>query len=217
MGFERSLLKSIFPDLFTEEEVEVIETQYCSNCGIELDNSIKVKGRHICRICYNFLSEIYYQSHREQCKSYVDPQRAREDAHRWYQNHTEEAKANAKRWRRNNPDKANACVKRWRDNNPEKVKLLWKFRNYRKHNAEGRFTLEEWNAKLEEYNYRCAYCGCELNSDTITIDHQIPLFRGGTNYIDNLVPACRSCNSKKHTKTAEEFMATLIKDNECLF
>ena len=136
----------------------------------------------------------YYSSHKEQCRGYVDPGK-RDKATR--------------KWQREHPEKVNAWAKRWRKNNPEKASLLWKRRDYRERNAGGSFTLEEWNAKLEEYNYRCAYCGCELNSDTVTTDHKIPLSRGGTNYIDNLVPACSLCNSKKHTKTAEEYLESI--------
>ncbi len=94
-------------------------------------------------------------------------------------------------------------------NRPVGVKLNNKLRGYRQRNAEGSFILEEWSSKLKEYDYRCAYCGCELGSGMITIDHQIPLSRGGTNFIDNLVPACKSCNSKKHTKTADEYLLEL--------
>jgi len=93
----------------------------------------------------------------------------------------------------------------------ELARLNFKKRYYREINAEGDFSLEEWNTKLEEYNYRCAYCGQGLSSNTITIDHVIPLSRGGSNYIDNLVPACRLCNSKKHNKTAEEYLLYLQK------
>ena len=151
----------------------------------------------------------YYASHKEQCKGYVDPEKAREATRQYWKRHPEKAYANAKRWRQNNPDKAKESVKRWQKSNPDKVKIIHKRKAFRKRNAEGNFTLKEWNAKLEEYNYKCAYCGCELSSDTITVDHRIPLSRGGTNYIGNLVPACKSCNSKKHTKTSEEYLMQL--------
>ena len=39
------------------------------------------------------------------------------------------------------------------------------------------------------------------------IDHLIPVARGGTDHIDNLVPSCISCNLKKHDKTVEEFIS----------
>lgn len=37
------------------------------------------------------------------------------------------------------------------------------------------------------------YCGSAVE----TIDHVIPLVRGGTNYEGNLAPCCRVCNSSK--------------------
>lgn len=48
-------------------------------------------------------------------------------------------------------------------------------------------------AKWKRQGRRCAYC--ERMADTI--DHAVPLVRGGTNYEGNLVPACRRCNSSK--------------------
>lgn len=39
----------------------------------------------------------------------------------------------------------------------------------------------------------CHYCGGAAE----TVDHVVPLVRGGTNYEGNLVPACRKCNASK--------------------
>src|SRR3954463_16175328 len=38
----------------------------------------------------------------------------------------------------------------------------------------------------------CCYCGSQPD---LTLDHLIPQFRGGKHSADNLVVACRSCNS----------------------
>lgn len=40
---------------------------------------------------------------------------------------------------------------------------------------------------------------------SLTVDHLLPLFRGGTHAVSNLVFACRWCNSSRSSKTVEEF------------
>lgn len=53
---------------------------------------------------------------------------------------------------------------------------------------------------------RCYYCGARLDSETsYTIDHIVPQSRGGLHSLENVVPACKSCNSAKGTKFLEEF------------
>lgn len=57
----------------------------------------------------------------------------------------------------------------------------------------------------------CWYCGSELIIDTgikpkrFVTDHVIPKCRGGTEQLDNLVPSCWECNSKKGDSTVDEF------------
>lgn len=50
----------------------------------------------------------------------------------------------------------------------------------------------------------CCYCG---SRDYLSIDHLIPTKRGGANVGDNLVWACRSCNSSKCARDALEWLA----------
>ena len=50
---------------------------------------------------------------------------------------------------------------------------------------------------FNKYKGHCAYCGCRLKTNTMTIDHLKPQSNGGTSDIDNLMPACRSCNATK--------------------
>ena len=57
-------------------------------------------------------------------------------------------------------------------------------------------------------NDACVYCGC---SEKLTIDHILPINRGGTNDIYNLVPACLSCNSAKRDKMPLNFICELIR------
>ena len=62
-------------------------------------------------------------------------------------------------------------------------------------------TSQEWLDILESYNYKCAYCGCDFDENTLpTKDHIIAITRGGDNVKENIVPACRSCNARKGNK-----------------
>ncbi len=72
--------------------------------------------------------------------------------------------------------------------------------NYRKrlYSAEGEITIQQWMEILERHNYRCYYC--KKRRFKLTLDHVIPLSKGGKNIPENIVPACRSCNAKKKDK-----------------
>jgi 5-methylcytosine-specific restriction endonuclease McrA len=60
------------------------------------------------------------------------------------------------------------------------------------------FTSAQWKALQEHFSHRCAYCGRRAKGH-LTQDHITPLSKGGNHTLSNIVPACKSCNSKKHT------------------
>ncbi|NLV24365.1 MAG: HNH endonuclease [Deltaproteobacteria bacterium] len=43
----------------------------------------------------------------------------------------------------------------------------------------------------------CYYCGAEVAPKELTLDHLVPLIRGGRSTRGNCVPACKECNSRK--------------------
>jgi len=51
---------------------------------------------------------------------------------------------------------------------------------------------------FKKLNGHCAYCGCSITEKNFVVDHIKPVMSGGDNSIDNLFPACKSCNSYKH-------------------
>src|SRR3989304_5466530 len=44
---------------------------------------------------------------------------------------------------------------------------------------------------------RCHYCGCQVGPRALSMDHVVPLIRGGRSSRGNVVPACKACNNKK--------------------
>lgn len=64
---------------------------------------------------------------------------------------------------------------------------------------------------------RCRYCGCQVRWGNqrgpmgATYDHIKPIIAGGTNTIENVVIACRGCNSRKRHLTLREAGMRLLK------
>jgi 5-methylcytosine-specific restriction endonuclease McrA len=61
------------------------------------------------------------------------------------------------------------------------------------------FTAAQWLEIQAAHDHRCAYCGKRAKGH-LTQDHITPLSKGGANTASNIVPACKSCNSRKRDK-----------------
>jgi len=111
-----------------------------------------------------------------------------------------------------NIEQTNLTRKKWAEKNPDKVsasrvKMLHKRRN---NIRENNFLISIKEVmKLKEKP--CIYCGSQKR---ITLDHVVPLSRGGRNSIGNLVPACLSCNCSKGYKLLMEWRLFKLKVKE---
>lgn len=52
-----------------------------------------------------------------------------------------------------------------------------------------------WQNRLAQG--RCHYCGAAFAPENLTMDHLVPISRGGKASRNNVVPACKDCNSRK--------------------
>ena len=59
----------------------------------------------------------------------------------------------------------------------------------------------------ERDDFTCQYCGLHGDEKELQIDHIIPVSRGGTNDINNLVTSCATCNKKKGARCAQDKQA----------
>jgi len=61
----------------------------------------------------------------------------------------------------------------------------------------------------------CFFCGKKIPPRELTMEHIVPLVRGGKSSKGNIVPACKECNSKKKYLLPfewEEYLDQLKKD-----
>ncbi len=71
-----------------------------------------------------------------------------------------------------------------------------------------KLTKAERQQVYEKCKGHCAYCGCDLEYKNMQVDHIIPLNgwrEEGADTLDNMFPACRSCNHYKSRSTLEGF------------
>ncbi|MEP6769546.1 MAG: HNH endonuclease [Acidobacteriota bacterium] len=57
---------------------------------------------------------------------------------------------------------------------------------------------------------RCQYCGHKFPSAELSLDHVVPLSRGGMSSWENVVCACLACNVRKGNRTPHEAGIRLI-------
>ena len=57
--------------------------------------------------------------------------------------------------------------------------------------------------------FACQFCGAQPHPRDLTIDHLVPVSRGGHDEITNYLTSCKACNQRKANLSLEEFSATL--------
>lgn len=105
------------------------------------------------------------------------------------------------------PETFRAYGRKHAKDNPEIYKAARHRRRAKiKENSGNNLTANEIRLLLDNFKF-CIYCNSIHN---LSIDHIIPISKGGENTLSNLVVACRNCNSSKRAR-GEEFLF----DNTC--
>ena len=60
--------------------------------------------------------------------------------------------------------------------------------------------------KNETAKGRCHYCGKTFPPEALTMDHVLPIVRGGKSTKGNIVPCCKQCNNDKKYLTPAEII-----------
>lgn len=150
-------------------------------------------------------------------------QRRKDYQKKYAEEHREEACQRTKEYRQAHKEEVKEAQNRWRQEHIERARELKResqARNWVKNlernalnahrrrakirGAEGEgLTLSQWRQMCKECGNRCSYCG---SKEKMTVDHVIPLSRGGKHDVSNIVPACKPCNIKKNNKSLLWFL-----------
>lgn len=169
----------------------------CRKCGETKPHSEYTKHkagrdglRSRCRPCIAEANAAYRARTVEQRAAYNKTFRAKNrDRHLAYN----------RAWNRANPESIRASLRKYRSIHAKRIAIAKALRRRVAHGD--RPKPEAVLARIAYYGGLCRYCRCPAD----TIDHRIPICRGGTNLPANLVPACRSCNSRKRHRTESEW------------
>jgi 5-methylcytosine-specific restriction endonuclease McrA len=130
----------------------------------------------------------------------------------WSKRPENRLRANAKeRIRRaKNPEKVRKENRKFREQNPFSVATVVANGRAKKLGIDGVISSQDWKNKVYERNFICHICGdmisLEIGSlSRLSLDHVIPLSRGGKNTIENVAPAHRICNQIRNQLTLGEF------------
>lgn len=137
-------------------------------------------------------------------------QKAREAMRRWRESHRDADRAAKRAYYAANDEAVRAANAAYARSHPEVGRIKFHRRRTRLRGGAG-FTAIEWRSLLEAFGNRCAYC---LTAGPLQVEHKIPVSRGGSNTIDNIVPACARCNARKHVLTDDEFRARLAAEQD---
>jgi hypothetical protein len=113
--------------------------------------------------------------------------------------------------RAKNPEKAKAENRYWREKaNPFSVAVGKAGLRATELGVLSTLTTEEWKSVVESCSFLCHLCGEKVCLDLkspqrLSLDHVLPMARGGTNTIDNVLPAHRRCNQSRLDMTISEF------------
>jgi hypothetical protein len=162
----------------------------CLDCGKAIPDEAHPQRRYCDRSCK---ARADYRRNHVAIRGRIDTWKARNQAHSraWHaayrEQHREHLSAMQRRDYRKDPLP-------WKNARDRRRALLAQ--------GAGVVTSADWRKLVARFDGRCAYCGQRC---TPTMEHVVPLSRGGRHAIGNLIPACLKCNLSKNNRFIMEW------------
>ena len=166
------------------------------------------KGR-----CKNHYQRAYAAENADRIKAQQAEYRSRPEnrakaiqtAREWHRANPERSRESARRWARENVDRIREYKREYRAANRDAIRALNNRRKAMYRAVEvNDLTSAEWVKIIASHDGRCVYCGDQ--PERITMDHVVPISKGGNHTASNVVPACGPCNSSKSANDPPPFV-----------
>lgn len=161
-----------------------------------------------CNICKKSQRDlkIYAKKERDKIRYLCNPEAFKSKAIKYGKEHPEWRRKtsliNARKFRELHLDILLARQRKHREDNRDTYTAYSELRRSKKRMLLSTLTPQQWGSIKNKFDNKCAYCGCD---DKLVQDHFIPVNGGGEYTLNNIIPACASCNSSKSTKSFFEW------------
>lgn len=169
----------------------------CPRCG-----GIKPPGerRRYCDACIPLVAEEVREKNNEQSRAWAkaNPEHRKAYSKVYAAANREAMRANARRWHHANPEKTREKRQRWQAANPELIRM---YEQRRRSLKKAQFVEDVHPLVLLELDDGvCGICGKDVDPADFTIDHMVPLSKGGEHSYFNTQVAHPRCNFSKGGK-----------------
>lgn len=172
----------------------------CKKCKSEVNKAYRDKNNN--KEYQKKYHKKYREENAEELKKYKDE---------YYKENREELIEDSKDYYQENKETLNRARIKYYNKNREDILEKAIIRNQRykaeKSGLPNDFTIDEWKQVLEYFDNSCAYCRTHQDDleQKLEQEHIVPAVSGGGYTRNNIIPACKQCNSNKNMDRFEEW------------
>jgi 5-methylcytosine-specific restriction endonuclease McrA len=170
----------------------------CDECGIEFEKYInRIKINNYCS------KECSYKGRMVEGAKWRDKEQIKKYMQEYAEKNRDTLnKKSLERVHKNHERRLEVQAK-YRATHKDVIRVIHTRRYHAK--LEGDLTPEQWKSIKEKHGFACNMCGLKEPEITLTLDHIVPISKGGEHTALNIQPLCKSCNSSKGNRLTKVF------------
>jgi 5-methylcytosine-specific restriction endonuclease McrA len=191
----------------------------CKSCGEskpldEYHNEKRGKygKRSVCKVCYNAKSKAYRESPQGQATTKAYREKWYEENpdynRRYYEENREHINELNRQWKIANPDYMPEYLAKYLPEYMQKPEVKERYRvqaHNRRNRLVGELPKDCLSKLIRRYGEACMNPQCGGEDSILTIDHVVPVSKGGANTMENVQILCYTCNRRKGNRSEADY------------